>query len=106
MLRELQLKKFRRFDSLTAEFAAHFNFIIGANGQGKTSILEPACVLLRLQSQRSSTLAPLVKFGAKFFAIAGQYDAHRLAFRYSALRRKIAFDGSDQRTTGEYLRVG
>jgi DNA replication and repair protein RecF len=106
MLRELQLKNFRCFESLTAEFSGGFNFIIGANGQGKTSILEAACVLLRLQSQRSSTLAPLLKFGAKSFAVAGDYDGHRLDFRYTALRRKIAFDGVDQRETGEYLRVG
>ena len=106
MLRELQLKNFRCFESLTAELSGGFNFIIGSNGQGKTSILEAACVLLRLQSQRSSTLAPLLKFGAKSFAVAGDYDGHRLDFRYTALRRKIAFDGVDQRETGEYLRVG
>ena len=106
MLRGLQLKNFRCFESLAADFTAGFNFIIGANGQGKTSILEAGCVLLRLQSQRSSSLAPLVKFGAKSFAVAGDCDGHRLDFRYSALRRKIAFDGIEQRTTGEYLRVG
>ena len=106
MLRELQLKNFRCFEAIAAEFSAQFNYIIGANGQGKTSILEAACVLLRLQSQRSANLAPLVKFGAKWFALAGRSAGHVLEFRYSGLRRKIAFDGIDQRTSEEYLRVG
>jgi DNA replication and repair protein RecF len=46
MLAELQLRNFRCFESLAVEFAPGFNFFIGRNGQGKTSILEAACVLL------------------------------------------------------------
>lgn len=106
MLRDLQLRNFRCFDALAVRLAPDFNFFVGANGQGKTSILEAACVLLRLQSQRSSTLAPLVKFGSKWFAVSGNVDAHTLDFRYSALRRKIAFDGVDQSSPDEYLRAG
>lgn len=106
MLRRLQLKNFRCFEVLAAELAPHFNIIVGANGQGKTSLLEAACVLLRLQSQRSSTLAPLVKIGAKSFNVAGENDGHLLEFRYSALRRKVAFDHVEQRATGQYLRAG
>jgi DNA replication and repair protein RecF len=106
MLRDLQLKNFRCFESIAANFSPRFNVIVGANGQGKTSLLEAACVLLRLQSQRSSTLGPLVKLGAKWFAVAGNNDGHLLEFRYSGIRRKIAFDQVEQRTTEEYLRVG
>src|SRR5438045_3149522 len=105
MLSELQLRNFRCFESLRVELAPGFNFFLGRNGQGKTSILEAACVLLRLQSQRSSTLAPVVRFGEKAFAVAGQVDDHRLEFRYSALRRKVSIDDVEQRTFGEYLRM-
>jgi DNA replication and repair protein RecF len=105
MLGELQLQNFRCFEALATNFCSGFNFIIGANGEGKTSILEAACVLLRLQSQRSSSLAPLVKFGAKWFGLAGDTSGHRLEFRYSALRRKIAFDHVEQRTAAEYLQL-
>jgi DNA replication and repair protein RecF len=106
VLAELQLRNFRCFESLAAEFAPGFNFFIARNGQGKTSILEAACVLLRLQSQRSSTLAPVVRFGEKAFAVSGRLDQHRLEFRYSALRRKVSLDEIEQRTLGEYLRLG
>ncbi len=105
MLADLQLRNFRCFESLGIEFSPGFNFFIGRNGQGKTSILEAACVLLRLQSQRSATLLPLVRFGEKSFAVSGHGGDHLLEFRYSALRRKVAFDHVEQRTVDEYLRV-
>ncbi|CAA9249825.1 MAG: DNA recombination and repair protein RecF [uncultured Chthoniobacterales bacterium] len=106
MLTQLQLRQVRCFESIRVDFAPGFNFFIGQNGQGKTSILEAACVLLRLQSQRSSNLAPLIRVGEKSFAVAGEYAQHRMEFRYSALRRKIAFDDVEQRTPAEYLRIG
>lgn len=104
MLTELKLRTFRCFDALRLELAPE-NFFVGQNGQGKTSILEAACVLLRLQSQRSSTLAPLIKIGQRSFALAGSYDAHALEFRYSTLRRKLSFDQVEQQTATEYLRI-
>jgi DNA replication and repair protein RecF len=106
MLAELQLRNFRCFESLRIEVAPGFNFFIGRNGQGKTSILEAACVLLRLQSQRSSTLAPAVRFGEKSFGVSGRLENHLLEFRYSALRRKVALDHVEQRPLDEYLRLG
>src|SRR5438876_1221682 len=106
MLAELQLRNFRCFESLAVDFVPSFNFFVGRNGEGKTSILEAACVLLRLQSQRSSTLAPAVRFGEKAFGVSGRVAGHRLEFRYSALRRKVSIDEIEQRTFGEYLRLG
>ena len=103
MLAELQLRNFRCFESLRVEVAPGFNFFLGRNGQGKTSILEAACVLLRLQSQRSATLAPVVRFGEHAFGVSGRIENHRLEFRYSALRRKVSIDDVEQRTLGEYL---
>jgi len=86
MLADLQLRNFRCFESLRVELAPGMNLFLGRNGQGKTSILEAACVLLRLQSQRSSTLGAAVRFGESAFGVAGRLDQHRLEFRYSALR--------------------
>ena len=106
MLSQLLMRRFRCFDSLRVDFAPGFNFFVGQNGQGKTSILEAACVLLRSQSQRSSTLAPLIRVGEKSFALQGELSGHTLEFRYSALRRKLVFDQVEQRSSAEYLALG
>jgi DNA replication and repair protein RecF len=106
MLTDLQLRNFRCFETLRLEFAPGFNFLVGANGEGKTSILEAVCVLLRLQSQRSASLALLVRLGQKSLALSGRADDHLLEFRYSALRRKVLFDGVEQHSVADYLRVG
>jgi len=105
MLGDLQLRNFRCFEAVAVKFSAGFNFIVGANGQGKTSLLEAACVLLRLQSQRSATLAPAVRAGQRSFVVSGHAEAHLLQFYYSALRRKVAFDGVEQRDQAEYLQL-
>lgn len=105
MLVDLQVRNFRCFESLGIEFSPGFNFFVGQNGQGKTSILEAACVLLRLQSQRSSTLGPVARFGENSFAVQGHGGNHLFEFRYSPLRRRVAFDRVEQRTPDEYLRA-
>jgi DNA replication and repair protein RecF len=105
MLTNLQLRNFRCFDSLSVDFSRGFNFFVGANGEGKTSLLEAVCVLLRLQSQRTSTLTPLIMAGAKLFAVRGSFDAHLMEFQYGGLRRKLRFGEIEQRTATEYLRV-
>jgi DNA replication and repair protein RecF len=105
MLADLQVQKFRCFDSLSAELSSGFNFFVGANGEGKTSILEAVCVLLRLQSQRISSLMPLITVGAKSFTVRGSFDGHLMEFQYGGLRRKLRFDEVEQRTATEYLRI-
>lgn len=105
MLTQLQLKDFRCFDRLNVHLGPGFTFFIGGNGEGKTSLLEAACVLLRLQSQRSSTLAPLIRLGTKTFALRGNSDGHSMEFRYGGLHRQLRFDEVDQRSSAEYLRI-
>src|SRR5262249_13433446 len=106
MLTSLRLRNFRCFEAVSVEIGPGLNLFLGGNGEGKTTILEGACVLLRLQSQRSSSLAPVIQTGKKSFGVRGRFDQHELEFRYRALRRQVSFDGVEQRTLGEYLRLG
>jgi DNA replication and repair protein RecF len=106
MLNDLRLRDFRRFESASVELGGGFNVFLGPNGEGKTTILEAACVLLRLQSQRSTSLAPVIRLEKKSFGVRGRFDGHLLEFRYRALRRSVQLDGIEQRTLGEYLLLG
>ena len=105
MLTDLRLRDFRCFDSAVLQLGPGTNLFLGANGQGKTTILEAACILLRLQSQRSPSLASIIQIGKKSFGVQGVFEAHVLEFRYGMLRRRLMFDHVEQRTVGEYLRL-
>lgn len=73
-LTRLVLRNFRCFKELTWEPQPGLNFILGPNAQGKTSILEAACVLLRLKSPRTNILGEMVRFGEKSFCLEGSFD--------------------------------
>jgi len=105
MLTDLRLRDFRCFENLAVELARGTNFFLGPNGQGKTTILEAACVLLRLQSQRVSALAPAIQIGKNSFSLRGIFEGHEMEFRYGRLERRVTFDQVEQRTFGEYLRI-
>lgn len=106
MLTTLKLRDFRCFAALETEFAPGANVIVGPNAQGKTSLLEAACVLLRLQSPRAATLGPLVRLGAAGFVVDGFYSGSHMQFYYSPRRKKLALDSVEQRTAAEYLKIG
>ena len=61
VLTSLKVNQFRCFDSLRLSLEPGVTIFVGDNAQGKTSILEAACVLLRLQSPRSSNLADAIQ---------------------------------------------
>ncbi len=106
MLSALKLRDFRCFQALETEFAPGVNVIVGPNAQGKTSLLEAACVLLRLQSPRTSTLGPLVRIGSVGLVLDGFYAGNHLQFYYSSRRKKLALDSVEQRSAADYLKIG
>ena len=106
MLTSLKLRDFRCFAALEAEFAPGANVIVGPNAQGKTSLLEAACVLLRLQSPRSAALGPLVRLGGGGFVVDGLYENNHLQFYYSPRRKKLALDSVEQKSAAGYLALG
>ena len=105
MLTHLKLRDFRCFEALEVDLVPGVQFFTGDNAQGKTSILEAACVLLRLASPRSSTLTPLVRQEARGLALQGHVGSSHLQFYFSPERRKLVLDGLEQTGTAEYLRV-
>lgn len=105
MLRDLRLADFRCFESLRFEPADGTNFVIGANAQGKTSILEAACIVARLQSPRTSSLAEVVRHSRPGTAIDAHLTGAHLHFRYEPPRRTLTLDSVTQSGPGDYLRI-
>lgn len=106
MLQELELRDFRCFPAHRLALGQGWNFFIGPNAVGKTSLLEAICVLLRLQSPRSSTLSRCVRFGTLGFALRGQLGAQQLEVSWVAGSRKLRLDGVPQSRSDFYLTCG
>ena len=102
-LRQLKARDFRCFTSLTFEPGPGFNFIVGANAQGKTSLLEAICVLLRLTSPRSLTLAPLIRHEQAAFSLRGIFGEAQLDVRSGPAGRELALNETAQASSGDYL---
>jgi DNA replication and repair protein RecF len=106
MLRDLRLRDFRCFAQLVFEPSPGLNLIVGPNAQGKTSLLEAACVLLRLQSPRSSSLAEAVRFDQPGFGLDGHWKQRHLRLKYTDALKSFALDSKPQAHSADYLAVG
>ncbi|OAI41769.1 hypothetical protein AYO41_01395 [Verrucomicrobia bacterium SCGC AG-212-E04] len=104
-LRQLKARDFRCFESLSFEPGPGFNFVVGANAQGKTSLLEAICVLLRLSSPRALTLAPLTRHDQPAFSVRGLCRDVQLDLRHDSDGRTIALNEVTQASSGDYLAV-
>jgi DNA replication and repair protein RecF len=106
MLTRIKLGQFRCLEHFETEFQPGTNLILGPNAVGKTSLLEAACVLLRLQSARTSKMGEIIRHGQKGFLVDGYFSGTHLQFYYGTRRKKLALDSVEQRTASDYLKVG
>lgn len=93
MLTEIEVRDFRCFQRARVDLHPRMTILMGRNAQGKTSLLEAACVLLRLQSPRTSARAELIRFEAGNYVIEGKWSGHSLRHAASVSRRRLALDG-------------
>lgn len=94
-LTALRAQNFRCFTVLECALGAGATVFVGDNAQGKTSVLEAVCVLLRLQSPRASQLGEMARFGQAGFGLSGDLKLtngtqHQLTFQWEAGQRRLA----------------
>jgi len=107
MISNLRLQNFRCFDALALDFAESGAVIVGANAMGKTSILEAVCVLVRLQSPRSTRMGKLVQMDTAGFGIAGCCWGSENQVKYLPRKGLVTqLDGESIHRQGDYLRSG
>src|SRR5688572_27137007 len=78
-LRKLTLRHFRNIGFAALEFTGRKQFLVGANGQGKTNLLEAAGFLTALRSFRASNNKLLIGHGQHTAAIACELEHERQA---------------------------
>jgi DNA replication and repair protein RecF len=103
MLEYLQLRDFRCFTDVRVALDAEVTALVGRNGQGKTSLMEAACVLLRLQSPRTSSREEWIRFGQTAAVVTGRWGGKELRAAVSKTARRLALDGVVCGRAGDYL---
>ena len=106
MLKKLKLQNTRCFSYIEAEFAPGHNYLVGPNSQGKSTLLEAVCILLRLQSPRTKSLKHVIAHGKSGFAVQGSFASRLLQFYFGHKKKKLALDTVEQSSAAEYLNLG
>ena len=104
MLKSLRVRDFRCLEKLELELHPHVNLFTGRNAQGKTSVLEAICVLMRLQSPRTSAKAEWIRFDAASCALEGIWQDALLRYTQTATARRLAVQGAVCPRMDDYLR--
>ena len=68
-IKEIELKDFRNYESLEAQFHKNVNIFLGQNAQGKTNLLESIYITSMGKSFRTGKDRDMIKFGSDFFRV-------------------------------------
>lgn len=109
LIRRLQVENFRNLRSVALEAHPRLNLLFGANGAGKTSVLEAIVVLSRGRSFRTSQATDLVGPEDSTFRVFAETEgqrtpAQRLGLERSGKRWRGRKDGRDLSQLSELTR--
>ena len=105
----LDLRCFRNIREATIAFGPGVNLVLGANGQGKTNLVEAVSFLSWLKSFRTSRSADLPTTGEAAAYLLGRVEggpaAHEIEVTVGAGSRRASVDGKGVRSPRECLAV-
>ena len=106
MIRSLRLVDFRCFEALNLSSLPDQAIFVGENAQGKTSLLEAVCVLVRLHSPRTHRMGQMQRFEGNGFGVAGECwgEERRVTRDADGLQMKV--QGEPVEGQGDYLASG
>ena len=103
----LRLYQFRNFTDEKINFSPNVNFIVGANGQGKTNLVEAFNVLSLGRSFRTSSLRDLVQWGHKeasiFARVEQDHEDLELGIAIQGGERLAYVNGNQAKSLSEYV---
>ena len=103
MIEGLRLIDFRCFEQVSLELESGGQVFVGENAQGKTSLLEAVCLLLRLQSPRARQTRQLIREGSDGFGISGYVEGRQLQVRGGRKGLSLRVDGDELGSRREYF---
>jgi DNA replication and repair protein RecF len=107
-LRQLRIQDFRNLASVTLECAGDRVFFLGANGQGKTNLLEAIGYVSALRAFRPGDNRVLLRTGATGAALGYTLEHERLGrseviVRIRGKGKEAAFDGTPVKRLADFI---
>ncbi|MDF3056563.1 MAG: recombination protein RecF [Rariglobus sp.] len=107
-LRRITLQHFRNIALAELTFAGRQQFFVGANGQGKTNLLEAAGFVSALRSFRTADTRVLIAHGQPEAALACEFEHERLGPTKLVIKlrsggKEVWCDGEKVTRLGDYL---
>ena len=103
MISRLKLMDFRCYGSFSWQIPQQGAIILGNNAQGKTSLLEAVCFLLRLQSPRTARPGPLAAHGKQAFGIRGELPGQARRILWTPDAPDLRVNGEPRKDQRSYL---
>lgn len=107
ILKRLQLRQYRNYDSLELEADPGANLIIGENAQGKTNLLESIYVLALTKSHRTYKDRELTNWEKEHSRIYGEvekkYGLYKLELSFHAKGKKAKINGLEQSRLSDFI---
>lgn len=98
---------FRNLNKQEIRFSRGLNEFVGANTEGKTSLLEALHLLVLGSSFRTNQLRDLIQHGEKEFFLEACVNVSgvekTIALKYDGMRRQVMLDGEAQETSSSLL---
>ena len=88
ILNFIELRNFRLHSNTNLEFSKTTNYIVGGNGEGKTSLLEAIYYLCTTKNLNQNSDSEVLRFNESFFEINGSFT------EYSSSKVRVFFDES------------
>ena len=105
MLKQLSASSFRNLEPLDVELGPGRHLILGANGAGKTSLLEAVYLLATTRSFRTPRVAECARHGASEFRLVGETsERYRLEVFLDAGQRERRVNG-ERTSLADHLAV-
>ena len=107
IIRNIEVSQFRNYKRCCADFSAELNWIYGANGQGKTNLVEAVHYLCNLESFRTKKPAQLLQENKTEAVIQADLERqrvqHQVRIKVSKKGRQVVLDRSPSHRVSEYI---
>ena len=109
ILQSISVLNYKNLEQAELTFSPNVNCIVGANGVGKTNLLDAIGYLSLCRSAQGGSDSINIRHGADFFMISGQYVSELGEARsvtcslQRGCRKRVKVDGKDLKKISEHV---